>query len=166
MIDIDSLLKGAGYSELKESFVIFICTNDPFEAGLPVYTFERICKEDDKVELNDATHHLIFNASAYEEEKDPELKSFLQFVKNNTADSDFTREVAKMVQAKKFEQTFINEYLAWNLHDQDVERRGKEAGLIEGRMQIVIDFIKSGLLSIKDAAMKLGIPESELKSRL
>ena len=41
MIDIDSLLKGAVYSELKESYVIFICTSDPFESGLPVYTFER-----------------------------------------------------------------------------------------------------------------------------
>ena len=32
-----------------------------------------------------------------------------------------------MVQAKKFEQTFINEYLAWNLHDKDVEKRTKYA---------------------------------------
>ena len=40
MIDIDSLLKGAVYSELKESYVIFICTNDPFEAGLPVVIAE------------------------------------------------------------------------------------------------------------------------------
>ena len=30
-----------------------------------------------------------------------------------------------MVQTKKFEQSFVNEYMAWNLHDQDVERRGK-----------------------------------------
>ena len=37
-----------------------------------------------------------------------------------------------MVQTKKFEQTFINEYLAWNLHDKDVELRGKKAGLAEG----------------------------------
>ena len=32
-----------------------------------------------------------------------------------------------MVQAKKFEQTFVNEYLAWKLHDKDVERRGRKA---------------------------------------
>ena len=38
-----------------------------------------------------------------------------------------------MVQAKKFEQTFINEYLAWNLHDKDVELRGRKAGLAEGK---------------------------------
>ena len=63
-----------------------------------------------------------------------------------------------MVQTKKFEQSFVNEYLAWNLHDQDVENRG--------RLDMCIELIKSGLLSIKDAAMKLGITESELKARL
>ena len=56
-----------------------------------------------------------------------------------------------MVQAKKFEQTFINEYLAWNLHDQDVERRGKKEGRKEGRAEMCIELIKSGLLSVKDA---------------
>ena len=33
-----------------------------------------------------------------------------------------------MVQAKKFGQSFVNESLAWNLHDRDVERRGKQDG--------------------------------------
>ena len=92
MIDMDSLLKGAVYSELKESYVIFICTSDPFESGLPVYTFERKCREDAGVELKDETHHLIFNASAYEQENDPELRDFLSFVRNNTAGSELHRQ--------------------------------------------------------------------------
>lgn len=151
-------MKGAAYSELKESYVIFICLDDPFNAELPVYSFERKCKEKETVELGDKTHHIIFNAAAYENEENPEIKDFLSFVKNNKAESDFTRGIAKMVQTKKFEQSFVNEYLAWNLHDQDVENRG--------RLDMCIELIKSGLLSIKDAAMKLGITESELKARL
>ena len=38
MIDIDNLMKGEGYRELKESFIIFITTFDPFGMNLPVYT--------------------------------------------------------------------------------------------------------------------------------
>ena len=38
-----------------------------------------------------------------------------------------------MVQTKKFEQTFVNEYLARMLHERDVEKRAKAAGLAEGR---------------------------------
>ncbi len=135
MIDIDSLMKGADYSELKESYVIFICMDDPFEAGLPVYTFERKCSENESVELGDKTHHLIFNAAAYESEDDAEIKDFLSFVKKNKAESDFTRGIANMVQTKKFEQSFVNEYLAWNLHDRDVERRSRLEGKIEGKLE-------------------------------
>ena len=87
------------------------------------------------MDLGDKTHHVIFNASAYEKEANPGIKEFLSFVRNNTAESDLTREIASMVQAKKFEQTFINEYLAWNLHDKDVERRGRKEGFKEGRKE-------------------------------
>ena len=102
-------------------------------------------REDAGVELKDETHHLIFNASAYEQEDDPELRDFLAFVRNNTAESDFTRGIANMVQTKKFEQTFINEYLAWNLHDKDVELRGKKAGLAEGMKITARNMLADGL---------------------
>ena len=45
MIDADSLLKGKGYTELAESFIVFICSKDPFKLGLPVYTFQNTCQE-------------------------------------------------------------------------------------------------------------------------
>ena len=41
-MDIDNLLRGQSYAELKESCVIFICTQDPFGEGLPVYTFRSV----------------------------------------------------------------------------------------------------------------------------
>ena len=42
-------------SNLKESFIIFICTFDPFNHELPCYTFKSICKENTAIELNDKT---------------------------------------------------------------------------------------------------------------
>ena len=162
MIDIDSLLKGTFYSDLKESYVIFICTDDPFKQNLPVYTFERVCREDETVSLNDKTHHLIFNAAAYDKENDAELKAFLAFVKNNTAETDFTREVANMVQTKKFEQTFINEYLAWNLHDKDVEMRGKQAGILEGRKETARNLLALNM-SAETIAKATGLSVEEVR---
>ena len=136
MIDIDSLMKGADYSELKESYVIFLCLNDPFKAGLPVYSFTRTCKENKDVSLGDQTHHVIYNCSAADKEENSDLKEFLEFVKSNKAESDFTKEIANMVQTKKFEQSFVNEYLAWNLHDQDVEKRTREDEKIETALRM------------------------------
>ena len=39
LMDVDNLLRGQSYAELKESYVIFICTQDPFDKGLPIYEF-------------------------------------------------------------------------------------------------------------------------------
>lgn len=42
-----------------------------------------------------------------------------------------------MVQTKKFENTFVNEYFAWNLHDQDVEKRSKIATLLHSVKSLI-----------------------------
>ena len=96
------------------------------------------CRRRAEVDLKDKTHHVIFNAAAYEQEKDSDIKDFLSFVKTNTARSDFTRGIANMVQTKKFEQTFINEYMAWNLHEQDVLERGRNEGRIETAKKLLL----------------------------
>ena len=80
MIDIDSLMKGEEYEKLKESYILFICKNDPFKDenekhfGLPCYTFKNICTEDDEVNLDDKTIKVIYNASAYEKENAKKMK--------------------------------------------------------------------------------------------
>ena len=43
MLDTDNLLKGQHCTELPDSFIVFICKNDPFEKELPVYTFQTRC---------------------------------------------------------------------------------------------------------------------------
>ena len=161
MIDMDSLLKGTDYAELKESYIIFICLDDPFGAGLPVYTFERKCREDEAVELGDKTHHLIFNASAYEKEPNSEIKDFLAFVRNNTAESDFTKEIATMVQAKKFQNTFLNEYLAIQLHERDVEERAEQRGIAQGIAQGISQGVITGKIALAKKFMAMGHSPAE-----
>ena len=68
---MDSLMKGQDYTELKESYVLFICKNEPFyndkenkiPYGLPCYTFENECKESSEVKLNDKSLTVIYNSS-------------------------------------------------------------------------------------------------------
>ena len=46
LMDNKALKKGDKYSKLRKSYVIFICTFDPFDRGLAKYTFNAICNED------------------------------------------------------------------------------------------------------------------------
>ena len=163
MIDIDDLMKGADYRDLKESYVIFICKTSPFsEVNLPVYSFRNICAEDHSVELNDKTQKLVYNASAYEDENDDELKSFLQFVCSGSVTDDFTERINTLVIQAKMAEANKTEYMGMNLHDRDILMIGREEGREEGAMEKAV---QGALVLIRDfnaspelAAEKMNAP--------
>ena len=135
MMDIDLLLKGKKYSELKESFVIFVCKDDFFKENLPCYTFSNLCHEKLTLELGDKTHKIIFNASAFANEKDIERKSLLEYIKSKKSTSTFTKMIDQIVETTKQNQTFRGDYMAWGLAEQDAEKRGYKAGVADGISQ-------------------------------
>ena len=49
---------------------------------------------------------------------------------------------------------------------EDIKQEGIKEGQQKGRLSAYIEMIKAGLLSVKDAAIKLGISEEELQSKL
>lgn len=46
MIDLALLESGMDYITLQESYVIFICTSDPFDRNLGCYSISNLCHED------------------------------------------------------------------------------------------------------------------------
>lgn len=45
LMDEAHLKRNEPYGMLPDEYVIFICMNDPFERGIPLYTFENMCRE-------------------------------------------------------------------------------------------------------------------------
>ena len=83
-MDMTSLKPGQDYNDLKEAFVIFICTFDPFGKGLCRYTFERICKENGQ-SLGDESRIIIFNTKGENtDEISEELIHFFGYFDNST----------------------------------------------------------------------------------
>ena len=142
MIDMDSLIKGHDYSELKDSYILFICKHDPFKDenkifyGLPCYTFKNMCEENQIVNLDDKSLKVIYNASAYEKEKDEKIKSFLHFIYTNEPGiDDFSNRLSVLVEKIKDNEIFRRDYAAMNLHDRDLTRAAKKEGIAEGILQ-------------------------------
>ena len=142
MIDMDSLIKGHDYSELKDSYILFICKHDPFKDenknfyGLPCYTFKNMCEENQIVKLDDKSLKVIYNASAYEKEKDEKIKSFLHFIYTNEPGiDDFSNRLSVLVEKIKDNEIFRRDYAAMNLHDRDLTRAAKKEGIAEGLLQ-------------------------------
>jgi len=128
MIDIDTLIKGSEYETLKESYVIFLCTKDPFGLGPPVYSFSTVCKEKKDFALNDGINKLFFNASAFASEKNLEIKGFLGYLCSGKPSDTFTEDIEQRVERLKINEIFRSDYMmdALPLHD------ARKAGLKEG----------------------------------
>ena len=131
MIDIDTLMKGSDYLTLKESYVIFLCTKDPFGLGLPVYSFSTVCKEKKDFMLDDGINKLFFNASAFASEKNLEIKGFLGYLCSGKPSDTFTEDIERRVERLKINEIFRSDYMmdALPLHD------ARKAGLKEGRLE-------------------------------
>ncbi|MBR4909641.1 MAG: Rpn family recombination-promoting nuclease/putative transposase [Acidaminococcaceae bacterium] len=93
LISTDMLLKGMHYWQLRKSYVIFICTFDPFRQGLPMYRFSYRCMENLSLEMGDLTENIFLNATAADKATDKELAAFLSYVNGKAAESSFTKNL-------------------------------------------------------------------------
>ena len=93
MIDINLLSKSMNYSKLKKSFVIFICTFDPFDRDAYVYTFQNTCKEYPEMELGDDTYKIFFNTNGKNGNVSSELKELLEYIQTSEVPEKMYRSV-------------------------------------------------------------------------
>ena len=170
MVDMDSLLKGQDYSELKESFIIFICNFDPFHQDLPCYTFKNLCIQDKNTELCDETTKIIFNSTAYNKEKNLEISAFLKYIKTKVPTSNLTDKINNMVEEQKENDKFRTEYLSMNLHDRDITRKafteGREEGISQGAELTKIETAKNMIqkhLAVELIAECTGLPLEKIQ---
>ena len=167
MIDADNLMRGQDYIELKESFVIFITTFDPFGYEMPVYTFKNICKENTEIILQDETSKIFFNATAYKKESDVAIRKFMSYLLNKEPTDDFTRKLDRLVNTIKCNRQFIKGYdnmgAVWYMN---AKREGISIGLQQGIQQANISSAKKLLkmgLSLEQIAAAVNLPLDEVQ---
>ncbi|MGI0529137.1 Rpn family recombination-promoting nuclease/putative transposase [Treponema socranskii] len=128
LMDVDNLLRGQSYAELKESYVIFICTQDPFGKGLPVYEFRNICTADGTLFLDDKSYKVFYNVGAYGKEDEPELSALLKYLCERRATSGFTQHIDELVEKAKRNEKFRSRYMSLNIWKDDLLREGSQQG--------------------------------------
>ena len=69
MMDMDVLNRGEFYTKLRKSYIIFICTFDPFDRKLSQYTFRETCAEDATLEMGERSGR--FSCTANDMHKRP-----------------------------------------------------------------------------------------------
>ena len=111
MIDVNTLHNGEDYDSLPDSKVIFICLNDQFGHGRPMYRFRNLDIAHPELELHDRTEKIVLNASADWDDSNPDLSEFLQYVRTGLPDSQLSESIKGAVSDIRRDKESEEEYM-------------------------------------------------------
>ena len=174
LMALDTLRDGEPYKSLRDSHVIFICMEDVFNYGHPVYSFQNVCAEDPQVKLNDGDFKHFFIAPLCARMiEDEELKAFFEFLISNHAGSDFTSTLRSYVEDARHNMQWRFQFMTYlRQRNYDLEA-GREEGLKQGKAEAKIEaaenLLKMGLGTAEQIAQAEDLPLEkilELKEKL
>ena len=134
LIDLDKLKRGQHYSELGESFIIFICPFDHFKQERHVYTFRERCDQDMALALYDGATKIFLNTKGTYGDITPALKTFLDYVDSGIVVGDFVSELANAVDSIKRNEKVRHDFMTLQMYLREHEletaqRRSEEIAL-------------------------------------
>lgn len=142
--DVSTVPRRTKYKDLKENYIVFLCKEDPFGKGLPVYTKKSIFAETDAIPYNDKCHNIFYNSSGYAKVKDNELRNVLRFIHELKADSNFTKRLESSVDEAKSRGIMRDEYMYFQDILEEEKEEVREIGLAEGRAQGLAEGLAQG----------------------
>lgn len=167
MIDLNLIERNAEFAELKKSYVIFICLDDPFKAGRHIYTFENRCVQDTNIALNDETYKVFLNPEGFLDDVSRDLGDFLRYLSSGAAESDFTKRLDTQVESAKMKEQWRLEYMTLYMRDKDIFEDGKAEGLAEGiaegKAEAVLSMYLKGRITAEEAAEEMDITVDEFQ---
>ena len=169
MIDLNLIERGAFFSELKHSFVIFVCLVDHFKAGLPMYTFENVCIEDPSIKLKDETTKVFLNAACKADDLPPKFKEFFDYLMTQNPTGTLTSRIEKSVREVASNEKWRLEYMTLQMKYNEIREdalkegraEGREEGRNEGRLLSLAELVHDGVLTAEDAAARAGMTIEE-----
>ena len=154
VMDISELEKGEFFSNMKESYIIFICMFDPFGADMPIYTVKQTFEENEKLIFDDKTHKIFYNVNAFEKlSNDIETKAFLEYLCKHQSTTKFTQSLETAVYRNKNNQNWRQDYmtLAYDMHTvaKEAAEKAFENGFSAGEERGRNEGISIGLSQAK-----------------
>ena len=132
LMDQRALEKGQPYTDLRNTFIIFICDFDPFGHCRRRYTFRSQCLETPGLDLADRATRIFLNARGSVGDENEDLRHFLEYVAGKEPVGDFTRNIAAEVARVKQNEELKVEYMRLGALLDDEHAAGWDEGWGEG----------------------------------
>lgn len=146
VLDVDQMEHSTDYNELKESYIIFICTFDPFKEDLLEYQVEQTITGQPNYKYNDSSHKLFYNLTASElQKKTSALGNFLRYLGTGKPTDSYTEQIQDAVTVAKTNAEWRKEYMTVGMWIDEEKKKAIEEGLHEGLVQGIQQGREQGL---------------------
>lgn len=180
-MDVMSLKPGEDFNDLKPSYVVFICTFDPFGYGLYRYTFEQKCLERN-LKLNDGTTKIFLNTRGKNADEVPKaLIHFLKYVEQSTDEyvASIEDEAVEKIHNKVKQLKEWRELEASYMYFEELLEERQKEGKAEAKQEALLLILsqkgkvspeltqciqKQRKLEILDSWMKLALQAESIQS--
>lgn len=174
VIDLNIIEKGAEYDDLKRSYIIFICMQDPFDEGLHLYNFENRCREKPELLLGDETVKVFVNAAGTADDISFEMAEFLRYLKEGVGESSLVKRIDAEVEKARSHEEWRTEYMALQLKYHDIWKdawydgraSGMEAGIAAGRREQLYELVRKNIITIEIAAKEADMTVEEFQKMM
>ena len=162
--DVATTKRRTKFKDIRETYILFICKDDPFGKGIPCYTKLTKFLETDEISYNDKSHNVFYNCSAWEKEKNPEIRQVLKFIYGLKPDSGLALEMNEAASLAKQKSDLEDEYMYFSDILEDEKEEAREIGLAEGQAKGREEGREEGRAEGRVEGLELGRQQQKLDS--
>ena len=133
--EVENVKRRTKFRDIKETYIVFICEDDPFGMGLPVYTKKNSFAETDALTYDDKSHAVFYNSSAWSKVQDEEVRDVLRFIHESKVTSSFSKLLEENTVRAKSKPEMEDEYMYFMDVLEEEKEEAREIGLAEGRAE-------------------------------
>ena len=141
LIDANILEKGMEYDKLIDSYVIFVCTFDPFDRGKCIYKFQSICEDEKDLCEGNKRYNIYLNTTGTRDDISFDLKEMFRYINGGETtigmetESKFVKIIDKYVQEFNANDTWRRGFMKFELMMRDNFKQGEAKGKAEGKAE-------------------------------
>ena len=165
VFDTATVHRGKSCRSLKDTYIVFICTFDPFAKGLPVYTVRQVFKEAPKKDYDDGSHAIFYNCPAWEKCQNENVRALMKYADTQVADSAFTRKVEHRIEDERETQRLRSEYMTYQMKLDETFEEGTIVGERKTRIQTARNLLSMGFPA-EQTAQAVELPLDEVEALL
>ena len=146
-IDSSFIAKGSEYSNLPDTYVIYISLTDIWKGGRAVYYVSKSLSNG--TAYDDGQHTIYVNASV-EEKDEPEITALMKYFRTCDPSDDSQGKLSDYVQNVKNEKEGQDSMLKFE--DDEIYKVGKEEGRAQGFIENALAMLRKGRLTLEEIA--------------